>query len=60
VEVKRYEEGQGKTLEEAVDNTVKKVPSGEYLKNVKVFYNGTRFKIQGYVWGVGTGASAQK
>jgi hypothetical protein len=50
-ELKRYVKGKGKDLEAAVEDAVKGVPGGEFLKNVTVSYSG-KIKISGDVWGV--------
>jgi hypothetical protein len=42
----------GTTIQEAIDNTVKSVPGGEYLMNVKIYKIGSDFSVQGDVWGV--------
>jgi len=44
----------GNSLEVAIDNAVKKVPDGEFLKNVRVYVkgNGKRVKVEGDVWGI--------
>ncbi|MFZ4799429.1 MAG: hypothetical protein ACOYMA_18150 [Bacteroidia bacterium] len=42
-----------KTIDEAIDAAVKKVPGGEFLMNVKVFaIDTTYYAIEGDVWGV--------
>jgi len=58
VELKRYVEmkvktSKGDALEHAVDEAVKTVPNGEYLKNVKIYLSGSgkKLKIEGDVWG---------
>lgn len=44
-----------KSLDQAIDNTVKSVPGGEFMKNVKVYivHRGKRvyFSVEGDVWG---------
>lgn len=41
-----------KTMEDAIDATVRKVPGGEYLMNVKVYLvNSTYIAVEGDVWG---------
>lgn len=41
------------TIEDAIDNTVRAVPGGEFLKNVKVYLvNGKYFAVEGDVWGI--------
>lgn len=40
------------TIQDAIDNTVRKVPGGEYLLNVKVYIvNNRYFAVEGDVWG---------
>ncbi len=40
------------SLQEAVDKTVKKVPNGEFLMNVKLYLiKGKYFAVEGDVWG---------
>jgi len=42
-------------VEEAVNQTVKKIPGGEFLMNVKLYQvKGNRFAVEGDVWGVKT------
>ena len=42
-----------KTIDEAVDQTVKKVPGGEFLMNVKIFaIDSTYYAVEGDVWGI--------
>lgn len=40
-------------LEGAFDKAVKKVPGGEYMKNIKIYVkkNGKKVKVEGDVWG---------
>ncbi|HNT81081.1 MAG TPA: hypothetical protein PKH65_10400 [Bacteroidia bacterium] len=46
------------TLEQAIDNVVRNVPGGEYLKNVKIYVlNGKYFAVEGDVWGFRRGAN---
>lgn len=41
-----------KTIDEAIENTIKSVPGGEFLMNVKLFVvDGKYFAVQGDVWG---------
>lgn len=48
-EVKRVK---AKTIDQAVDYTVKNTPGGEFLTNVKVYMvDGTYFVVHGDVWG---------
>lgn len=44
-----------KSVEEAVNDTVRKVPGGEFLMNVKLFAldDGEYYAVQGDVWGSG-------
>lgn len=40
------------TLEQAIDNVVRNVPGGEFIKNVKIYVvNGKYFAVEGDVWG---------
>lgn len=40
------------TIEEAVDRTVRNIPGGEFLMNVKIYLvNGRYFAVEGDVWG---------
>lgn len=58
VELRRYVVAKVKTkkhdpLEQAIDNAVKEVPGGEYMKNVKVYIKDSKkIKVEGDVWGV--------
>jgi hypothetical protein len=42
------------TLEEALDNTVKRVPGGEFVMNAKIYQAGKYFAVEGDVWGKST------
>lgn len=49
------------TLEGAIDNVVKKVPGGEFLKNVKIYViNSKYFAVEGDVWGYPQTTAAKK
>ncbi len=41
----------GDALETAIDNSVKRIPDGEFLKNVKIYVknNGRKIKVEGDV-----------
>jgi hypothetical protein len=62
VELARYVEGRGKqlkhkkqgALEMAIDNTVKSIPGGEFLKNatIRMTPRGRYIRIVGDVWGI--------
>ncbi|MDO9253957.1 MAG: hypothetical protein Q7U54_00490 [Bacteroidales bacterium] len=42
-----------KTIEDAIDQTVRKVPGGEFLMNAKIYMvNGQYIAVEGDVWGV--------
>ena len=45
---------QDSALETAFDKAVKKVPGGEYMKNLKIYVkrNGKKVKIEVDVWGI--------
>lgn len=51
----QYKKGKkASTLEQAVDNTVRMVPGGEYLTNVKIYIkNSSYFIVEGDIWGTG-------
>ena len=57
-ELSRYTKGKGKTIEEAVEKSVKQIQGGEYLKNVIVYSRGKKFKVEGDVWGVNPESTA--
>lgn len=41
------------TIEEAIDQTVKSVPGGEFIMNAKIYQiNGEYFAVEGDVWGL--------
>lgn len=44
----------GDPLEAALDNAVKKVAGGEFMKNTKIYVkvNGKKIKVEGDVWGI--------
>lgn len=49
------------TLEGAIDNVVKKVPGGEFLKNVKIYVVNTKYyAVEGDVWGYPPVSEAKK
>lgn len=46
------------TIQDAIDKTVRKIPGGEYLVNVKVYLvNNRYFAVEGDVWGQSTNAT---
>ena len=50
---RELKKSRAKTIEDAVDQTVRKIPGGEFLMNVKVYMvNGTYVAVEGDVWGV--------
>lgn len=57
VEIARYVRAKGKAkrgtfaLENAIDNAVKSVPGGEFMKNCKVSVRNDKVKVEGDVWG---------
>ena len=58
---KELRKADAKTIENAIDNTVKKVAGGEYLMNAKI-YLVTHFKaayiaVEGDVWGIASNIS---
>src|SRR5258705_8863905 len=49
---KELRKSRAKTLQQAIDETVKKIPGGEFLMNVKIYLvNGEYFAVEGDVWG---------
>lgn len=40
------------TLDGAINNAVLNVPGGEFLKNVKIYFDGKYFSVVGDVWGL--------
>lgn len=49
---KELKKTKSETIEDAINQTVKKVPGGEYLMNVKIYLvDGTYFAVEGDVWG---------
>lgn len=56
-EKKEIKKSKAKTVEQAVDETVKKVAGGEYLMNVKIYLVKNQFiAVEGDVWGKSTNA----
>lgn len=50
---KELKKSKAKTIEDAVDWTVKNTAGGEFLKNAKVYLvNGKYFAVEGDVWGL--------
>jgi len=42
-------------IEDAIDQTVKKIPGGEFIMNAKIYLvNNKYFAVEGDVWGVGS------
>jgi len=53
--MKELKKSKALLVEEAVNQTVKKIPGGEFLMNVKLYQvKGNRFAVEGDVWGVKT------
>lgn len=49
---KELRKSKAKTIEDAIDQTVRKVPGGEFLMNVKIYMvNGQYLAVEGDVWG---------
>jgi hypothetical protein len=49
---KEIQRSKCKTIEEAIEQTVKSVPGGEFLMNAKIFVvSGKYYAVQGDVWG---------
>ena len=47
-----FKKSTAKTIEDAIDETVKKIPGGEFLMNAKIYsVNGQYFAVEGDVWG---------
>lgn len=51
-----------KTIDDAINQTVKSIPGGEYLKNVKIYEvyhgkNNSYYAVEGDVWGLSNGAA---
>lgn len=50
---KELRKSQCKTIQEAINKTVKSVPGGEYLMNAKVYsIDSEYFAVEGDVWGL--------
>lgn len=50
---KELKKSRSVTVEDAIDNTVKKVPGGEFLMNCKIYVvNSQYIAVEGDVWGV--------
>lgn len=49
----QYTKGKGSTIEESIYAAVKAIPGGEFMKNVQVFTIGSKFQVEGDVWGTG-------
>ena len=53
---KDIKKSKAKNLQEAVDQTVRNVPGGEFLKNAKFYFvDGKYYAVEGDVWGQGKG-----
>ena len=57
-ELRRYVKAVGKSekdakaMETAINNAIKQVPGGEYMKNVTLYMKGDKIRVEGDVWGV--------
>jgi hypothetical protein len=50
---RELKKSRAKTIEDAIDQTVRKVPGGEFLMNTKIYMvNGQYIAVEGDVWGV--------
>jgi hypothetical protein len=50
---RELKKSKAKTIEEAIDQTVRKIPGGEFLMNVKIYIiKGQYIAVVGDVWGV--------
>jgi hypothetical protein len=50
---KELKKTKAKTIEDAINQTVKRIPGGEYLMNAKIYLvNGEYFAVEGDVWGI--------
>jgi hypothetical protein len=50
---KELKKSRAKSIEDALTSTVKKVPGGEYLMNIKLYVvNGKYYAVEGDVWGI--------
>lgn len=48
----RFRDVKAKSLNESVNNVVRMVPGGEFLKNVKAYRIGEYYAVEGDVWGL--------
>ncbi|MGV3631734.1 MAG: hypothetical protein ACO1O6_11045 [Bacteroidota bacterium] len=49
---KELKKTKAKNIEDAIDQTVRKIPGGEFLLNAKIYsVNGQYFAVEGDVWG---------
>ena len=56
---KALKELRADNLDGAIDNAVKNVAGGEFLKNVKIYFDGKYFAVIGDVWGVREAANVE-
>lgn len=50
---RELKKSRAKIIEDAIDQTVRKIPGGEYLMNTKIYLiNGKYIAVEGDVWGV--------
>jgi hypothetical protein len=59
VELKRYNKANGKTIESAIEDCMKEVKGGEFIRNCKIYRRSGirvlfagRYKVEGDVWGI--------
>lgn len=48
-----------KNIDQAVNNVVMDIPGGEFLKNVKIYYDGNSWAVIGDVWGLPDNANIE-
>lgn len=55
---KEFRKSRAETLEDAIDQTVRRIAGGEYVMNAKVYVvNGKYYAVEGDVWGLSTNPS---
>lgn len=49
---KAFKQTKAKSIDGAIQNAVSDVPGGEFLKNVKLYFDGSNYSVIGDVWGI--------
>lgn len=56
---KAFKQTKAKTIDGAIQNAVADVPGGEFMKNVKLYSDGSNYSVIGDVWGISENADIE-